>query len=738
MINRLRARWLALFGATIGLAGGTSVSALAQTPAANLVGGVTSRELVEARGLSGLMLSPDRQYAVVRVDHQMVDLNTTLLEWQVVRLRDGHTWVIADGGAPRWNNNGFISSETPQWSPDGAWIYFRKLGNREVQLWRASRDGKRNEQITRDAADVQAFIITPEGRVHYAVGPATRSEIMNAEQSERDNGVLLDRHVIVGFPVSGSFPVNGRMATFRLDEASATGRSTLLGSLPLKVFSLDAEFGNKKRADPGLAEQFDDLWAASSGGFGISSPHRVNRKIQSKTGRIAALRPRAAASDTPSTRSGSLLQSRGQDGPEQTCIDLLCTDADHISIVGWPDVGEELIFQTRTFETVRLNAWNVTTGQVRTVLTTEGVLGSSESGTDGECQLADLAAICIAAAADKPPRLVYVDLQTAAQRELFDPNPNLSSGRLGIARKITLRDRYGNETVGRVLQPREGQKHTRSPAGLPLVITSYSCGGFLLGGSGRDVPEHVLAGLGYTAVCIDSGYDVVRRPQGFALTQESGNRSFLDFFEDAVRILAQEGLVDRKRVLLTGFSASSTGTAFAISQSSTFTAAAVTTGGSLDPIVCFLAAHYRSCEVAAKNAGLSLPFDYRSGLLEDSPALHVERIRTPLLMQLPEVEYATMMQLYGVMLDYGRAVEMYVYPEAYHYKNQPRQRLAVYQRNVDWAEFWLRGIEAGDPAVSDRNRRWAGMRASQCHLFDAEPASGRPWYCARWTAGSTN
>lgn len=729
MINRYRIRWLALVAAGIALAGNATTSVLAQTPAANPIGGVTPKELVEARGLSGLMLSPDGKYAVVRVDHQDIDRNATFLAWRVVRLTDGRSWTIADGGASRWNSNGFVAPETPQWSPDGAWIYFRKLRNQEVQLWRVGRDGERLEQITRDAADIQAFIISPEGGVHYAVGPATRFEIMAAEQIERDDGVLLDSNIIVGFPVSEGFPVNGRMATFRLDETSATGRSTLLGSLPLKVFSLDASLRDSKPADAGLVKQFNDLWIESSGGFEISDPGRKNRTTQSKTGRIASFKPPADALTAPPTRSGGLLQSRGPDSPELACTDMLCTDADHVRIVGWSHMGDELIFQTRTFETLRLNAWNVDTGTVRTILTTESVLGSSESGTDGECQLAGMAAICIAAAADRPPRLVRIDLQSGTQRELFDPNPNLSVGRLGVARKITLRDRYGNETVGRVVYPRVGEAAAVPPSKVPLVITSYSCRGFLLGGSGRDVPEHVLAGLGYAAICIDSGYDVVRRPQGFALTQESGNRSFLDFFEDAVRVLDAEGVVDRKRVLLTGFSASSTGTAFAISQSSTFTAAAVTTGGSLDPIVCYLAAHYRSCVELAKKAGLPLPFDYRSGVLEDSPALHVERIRTPPLMQLPEVEYATMMQLYGVMLDYGRAVEMYVYPQAYHYKNHPRQRLAVYRRNVDWAEFWLRGVESSGAGFADRNRRWEGMRGSQCELFDGEPISNRPWYC---------
>src|ERR1700741_4046468 len=67
---------------------------------------VTTRELVEVRGLSGLSVSPDGAYAVVRLDRQYIGANQALLDWRIVRLRDGRTTRIADGGAPRWTNNG--------------------------------------------------------------------------------------------------------------------------------------------------------------------------------------------------------------------------------------------------------------------------------------------------------------------------------------------------------------------------------------------------------------------------------------------------------------------------------------------------------------------------------------------------------------------------------------------------------------------------------------------------------
>jgi hypothetical protein len=105
-------------------------------------------------------------------------------------------------------------------------------------------------------------------------------------------------------------------------------------------------------------------------------------------------------------------------------------------------------------------------------------------------------------------------------------------------------------------------------------------------------------------------------------------------------------------------------------------------------------------------------------------------ITAPLLMQLPETEYYGMMQLYDAMVEHGRAVEMRIFPGAYHHKNRPAQRLAVYERNLDWAMFWLRGVRSPDAGRASESARWAAMLKNQCSLFQGEGThSPSPWYC---------
>ena len=89
-----------------------------------------------------------------------------------------------------------------------------------------------------------------------------------------------------------------------------------------------------------------------------------------------------------------------------------------------------------------------------------------------------------------------------------------------------------------------------------------------------------------------------------------------------------------------------------------------------------------------------------------SPALNVDRIRAPLLLQLSEQESRYAMKLYARLSNSSTPTELYVFPDEAHIKMQPRHRLSVYRRNVDWFRFWLQGHEDGDPARAVQYRRW--------------------------------
>jgi dipeptidyl aminopeptidase/acylaminoacyl peptidase len=98
-----------------------------------------------------------------------------------------------------------------------------------------------------------------------------------------------------------------------------------------------------------------------------------------------------------------------------------------------------------------------------------------------------------------------------------------------------------------------------------------------------------------------------------------------------------------------------------------------------------------------------------------SPVSNLDRIRAPILMQMPEQEYVMALE-YAVPLIRMKRADLYVFPDEPHQKFQPKHKLAAYERNLDWFRFWLQGREDRDPQKADQYRSWEAMRAQRAAL----------------------
>jgi hypothetical protein len=56
---------------------------------------------------------------------------------------------------------------------------------------------------------------------------------------------------------------------------------------------------------------------------------------------------------------------------------------------------------------------------------------------------------------------------------------------------------------------------------------------------------------------------------------------------------------------------------------------------------------------------------------------------------------------------------MYVFADEYHVKWHPAHRLAIYERAIDWFDFWLNGREDPAPAKREQYSRWRALAARQ-------------------------
>jgi dipeptidyl aminopeptidase/acylaminoacyl peptidase len=97
---------------------------------------------------------------------------------------------------------------------------------------------------------------------------------------------------------------------------------------------------------------------------------------------------------------------------------------------------------------------------------------------------------------------------------------------------------------------------------------------------------------------------------------------------------------------------------------------------------------------------------------EISPVFQLDRIRAPILFQLPEQEFRMLLD-YALPLLRRHQGDLYVFPEEAHIKFQPRHKLAVYERNTEWFRFWLQGYEDPSPDKVGQYQAWRRMKSER-------------------------
>ena len=95
---------------------------------------------------------------------------------------------------------------------------------------------------------------------------------------------------------------------------------------------------------------------------------------------------------------------------------------------------------------------------------------------------------------------------------------------------------------------------------------------------------------------------------------------------------------------------------------------------------------------------------------EISASLNADRINAPVLIQISDSEVLTSLMLRNTLKELNKPVEMFVYADELHIKNQPKHRYEIYQRNLDWFMFWLQGKENTAPGKLQQYERWRALR----------------------------
>lgn len=612
----------------------------------------TIREIAETADLSGLVASPDGNWVAYRVERPSTATNRIDVDWYVVAA-DGRSQPRRLGrlGTAMWNDAGTMVGGEARWSPDSRTLVVRALVDGRVALWSSAVDGSGFHPLVAGEGDIEAFAFAPDGRLITSEGPA-RDLIMRTEDAERETGILIDGRTDIAQPLFRGALINGRPASQRF-SGDWFDREPLLAQVQRTFVAHDISTGAERAAN----ERERALLAPV--------PHPALLSL----------------ADLPASLR-TLLEA------QNVCADRRGCSADRLRFSTWIARDGGGIVALRDFANRQsLQLWASGANSLTPLASSEGLLSGGRFDFL-PCAATPGAIFCVEATAALPPRLVRIALD--GTKSIVDaPNRDLAGD--GLVTEPMTWEVNGVRASGILIRP-------ESPGRLPLFVNYYRCDGYLRGGTGDEWPLRALAASGIAALCINAvaGGETAQQRYDLAMSVVSA----------AIDLLARRELVDPSRVGMGGLSFGSEVAMWTATHSNLLRAVSIASI-SVEPTYYWFNARpgRETFTQSIGYFGLGHPDEDPAGWDRMSASRNVERITAPILMQMPENEARQSIELQS-RLATARMGEMHVFPFAPHIKVEPRQKLAAYQRNLDWFRYWLQGYQDPDPAKADQYRRW--------------------------------
>jgi hypothetical protein len=291
---------------------------------------------------------------------------------------------------------------------------------------------------------------------------------------------------------------------------------------------------------------------------------------------------------------------------------------------------------------------------------------------------------------------------------LWNPNPQLGTMKLGKASVYHWRDKDSREWEGILVLPVDYTPGKR----YPLVIQTHGYLPSLFITDGvypTAMAARPLSSAGFVVLQTDN------RPDHFVSFQEASDA--IDGWESAISQLDNDGVIDRKRVGIIGFSRTSWYVEEALIQRPRlFSAATIADGVDFSYMTYHLFGEGRPAMAkeyetvfGAKPVGVGL-----NSWVRGAPGFHLDQLETPLRIEaIGPLSVLTEWEIYSSLRTQKKPVDMIYLPTGQHVLQKPLDRLASQQGNVDWFSFWLQSHENPEPAKASQYARWRAMRDRQ-------------------------
>jgi len=308
---------------------------------------------------------------------------------------------------------------------------------------------------------------------------------------------------------------------------------------------------------------------------------------------------------------------------------------------------------------------------------------------------------------NESPALWATDQEAGATKELWNPNPRLTTIGMGQTSIYSWRDSSGYEWEAGLVKPygyTSGHRY-------PLVIQTHGFNPheFLVDGSyTTGFAAQPLAGAGIMVLQMEDRSDRHRK----GISQEAS--LFAQGCVAGIRQLAADGLIDPTRVGIIGFSRTSWYAETAlVNFPKLFKAATVIDGVDQSYVNYILfCAGVGSCKNESELANGGAPFGKAlNNWLVSAPSFRLDHVQAPV--RIEAINWYSILQeweIYSSLFQQGKPVDFVYISDGQHILQQPKQRYVSQQGNVDWFRFWLQGFQDPSPLKRAQYRRWTELK----------------------------
>ena len=303
------------------------------------------------------------------------------------------------------------------------------------------------------------------------------------------------------------------------------------------------------------------------------------------------------------------------------------------------------------------------------------------------------------------PVLWARDARSGKAMTLWDPNPQLDQVALGKVSVYRWTDESGRQWEGGLYLPpdhRPGQRH-------PLVIQTHGFARHDFRSAGTFPSAFAAQPLAASGIVVVQVADCpIRETEDEGPCQVRGYRAL-------VERLADEGLIDRDKVGIVGFSRTCYYVLEALTDDKLRLAAAANADGLNAGYFQYLYSVNISMNAGARGfERMNGARPFGEGLkvwLEKSPLFRSDRIKAPLLeTAFGEKGLMIMWEPLAVLRYQNKPVDLILLDTQEHVLTKPSARMASQGSTVDWFRFWLQGYEDTDPAKAEQYARWHKLR----------------------------